>query len=187
MYKLPFVPQEFRHAGKGPATTVRITNKRSFTLEKKKLHHVIINTSYYKDRSWIQMTLHSLAHYLYDFSGEFSGDRLCHTVCCNQERNRKRAPVLWSGLGYGKTEHSPWWRSSHSLNKENTNLLTGVAKIIEDSYTSHHPGHCWHWRRWGKKWFRSTSAKLLPVASGFAVAKVGLAKGSQQAHESNLF
>lgn len=27
----PFVPQEFRHAGKGPATTVRVTNEGSFT------------------------------------------------------------------------------------------------------------------------------------------------------------
>lgn len=37
MWRLPFVSQEFRHAGKGPATTVRVTNKRSFTLENKKI------------------------------------------------------------------------------------------------------------------------------------------------------
>lgn len=93
MYRLPFVPQEFRHAGKGPATTVRVTNEGSFTLKKKKLYHIIINANYYKDKLWVQVTLSSLAHYLYDFSDEFSSDRLCHTVCCSQERSRKKAPV----------------------------------------------------------------------------------------------
>lgn len=89
--------------------------------KRQKLHLITINASYHNDKLWVQTMLHSLAHYLYDFSGEFSGDRLCHIVCCIQERSKKRVLVPWSGLGYGKTEHSLWWMSSHSLNKENTN------------------------------------------------------------------
>lgn len=56
-----------------------------------------------------------------------------------------------------------------------TQTCSLVWQKSEDSYTSHHPGHCWHWSRQGKKWFRSTSGKFLPLTSGFVVAKVGLA------------
>lgn len=66
--------------------------------------------------------------YLYDFAGEFSVDRLCHTVYCIQERNRKRALVPWSGLGYEKIGHSLWWMSSHSLNEESTSSAHRIGQ-----------------------------------------------------------
>lgn len=98
--------------------------------------------------------------------------------------------ILFAATGKGAGKELLFSEVGSVVGKQSTHrdegLLTAWTKKTqtcslvwqkpEDSYTSHHPGHCWHWSRRGKKWFRSTSGKLLPLTPGFVVAKLGLAK-----------
>lgn len=58
-------------------------------------------------------------------------------------------------------------------------------KITEDSYTTNLLGNYWYWSRQGND--SEAPLQLLPLTSGFVIAKTGVATGSQQTHTNHLF